>query len=55
MKRFWKWLIGDWWVVRRCTWPYQEGYATFNKYKNTVLDTGITKQEAEEICKELNA
>lgn len=54
MKRFIKWLIRDWWVVRRCYFPYPEGYATYNTFRKTVLDTGLSKIEAEKTCNELN-
>lgn len=55
MARFLKWLIGDWWVVRPCGWPYPPGYATYNKWRNTVLDTGLPDREtAQAICDELN-
>jgi hypothetical protein len=42
------------WVVRKCNFPFPEGYATFNKKTKTILDTGLTKKHAKEICKELN-
>ena len=47
-------IIGDVWEVRRCLFPYPEGYATYNPYKRTILDTGLTKEEAQRICDELN-
>lgn len=55
MKRFWKWLTRNWWVVRRGRWPYRTGYCTYNLRKRMVLDTGLTKTEARQICRELNA
>jgi len=54
MKNFFKRLIGNWWVVRKCGFPYKKGYATYNKFKNTILDTGLTKEQANQICDELN-
>jgi len=54
LKKLGKRIIGDHWVVRRCIWPYPEGYATYNPFRRTILDTGLTKEQAEELCKELN-
>lgn len=48
----WKRLTGNWWVVRRCAFPYPEGYATYLPAKKTVLDTGLTKEHAQKICDE---
>jgi hypothetical protein len=42
------------WTVVKCGWPYPDGYATINKSKNMILDTGLTKEHAEQICEELN-
>ena len=47
-------IIGNWWTIKRCGFPYNSGYATFNSYKNMILDTGLTKRQAIETCKELN-
>ena len=47
--------FGTWWEPIRCIWPYPEGYAVHCKRKNTVLDTGLTRARAQEICDELNA
>lgn len=55
MSRLWRWFIGDWWVPRRSTWPYEDGYATFNPYRRTILDTGLTLEHARRNCDELNA
>ena len=52
--KIFKWIIGDWWVVRKCQFPYPCGYATYNSFRRTVLDTGLSKNQAEEICKQLN-
>ena len=49
-----KWMMDDFWVVRRCEFPYPKGYATYLPSKKMVLDTGLTKEDAEEICRELN-
>lgn len=42
------------WEVRRCIWPYPEGYATYNAKKNTILDTGLDKELAQELCDMMN-
>lgn len=44
------------WKVGKAGWPYPEGYCTYKKSwgRITVLDTGLTKEEAKKICKELN-
>ena len=52
--RIWRWCIGDWWVVRRGAWPYH-GWCTYNRYRNTILDTGITEKRAKEIRREMNS
>jgi len=42
------------WIVKKCGYPYDEGYATYNWKTHTVLDTGLSKEEAKIICRELN-
>jgi hypothetical protein len=54
VKKLFNKLIGNVWVVKQCCFPYPEGYTTYNHYKRTVLDTGLTKEEAKKICDELN-
>jgi hypothetical protein len=43
-----------WWEVRKCGFPYPSGYATYNKTKNMILDTGLTKDVAQSICDIMN-
>lgn len=43
------------WEIRKCLFTYPEGYAVFNYHTNTILDTGLTKQKAQNICDELNS
>jgi hypothetical protein len=42
------------WKVIRTTWPYPEGYGVYRSHRfsgrMTVLDTGLTKQQAKEVC-----
>lgn len=47
-------LVGNKWIVVETKFPYDEGYGTYNKFLNTLLDSGLTKLDAEELCKELN-
>lgn len=42
------------WVIRRTIWPYPEGWGTFNPQKNMVLDTGLSEEEAQKRCDQLN-
>jgi hypothetical protein len=42
------------WVVKKCGFPYSQGYATYNWKKKMFLDTGLSKEEAKAICRELN-
>jgi len=51
LKKIWKWIIKDLWTVRKCRFL---GYATYNKRKNTVLDTRLTKDCARQTCNKLN-
>ena len=48
-----KMLLGDVWEVRRCLFPYPEGYGTYNPYRGMILDTGLSKEEAQRRCDEL--
>lgn len=42
------------WKVIKTIWPYKDGYGTYNKITNTLLDSGLTKEDAETRCLELN-
>lgn len=42
------------WVVRRTIWPYKPGWGTFNRRTNTLLDSGLTQKQAQDICDQLN-
>lgn len=50
----WRKITGDWWEVRICYFPYTTGYATYNPRKRTVLDTGLSKAEAQIRCDGMN-
>jgi hypothetical protein len=44
------------WKVMRCCWPYPEGYATvfYLRGQRTIVDTGLTREEAYRIVREEN-
>ena len=44
----------DRWEVRRTIWPYKDGWGTYNPARGMVLDTGLTKEQAQAACDELN-
>lgn len=54
IKEILKRIINDRWIVIPCRFPYPEGYATYNPSINTILDTGLTKEQAKQICEEMN-
>lgn len=54
IKEILKRIIGDRWIVRPCCFPYPEGYATYNPFKHMTLDTGLTKEQAKQICEKMN-
>lgn len=54
MKKLLKRLTGDWWLVRKCCFPYPEGYATYLPSTKTIMDTGLTKEAAELECLKMN-
>jgi hypothetical protein len=53
--KIWKWERGDKWIVKRSCWPYPKGYMTYNRKRRTILDTGLSRERAIALCKELNA
>jgi len=42
------------WIVRKVIWPYLGGYGVYNKRHKTILDVGLSREQAEYICKQLN-
>ena len=54
IKKILKWLMYDKWIAIPCRFPYPEGYATYNPSIRTILDTGLTKEQAEQICEKMN-
>lgn len=40
-------ITGGPWVVRRTIWPFPDGWGTYNPSTKTILDTGLSKAEAE--------
>ena len=47
-------LLGDKWEVRRTIWPYLDGWGVYNSYTRTIANTGLTKEQAQAECDELN-
>jgi hypothetical protein len=56
--KWFKNLFWSRWMLIRTIWPYKEGYGTYRKNRLTgermVLDTGLTKEEAQYSADELN-
>lgn len=46
--------FGKLWEVRRTIWPYKDGWGTYNPSTKTIADTGLSKEEAQERCDNLN-
>lgn len=44
----------DRWEVLPTIWPYKPGYGLYNPARNMVLDTGLTRDEADRRCIEEN-
>jgi hypothetical protein len=42
------------WRSIRTIWPYPDGYGTYCRGCRTVVDTGLSKPEAEARAKEMN-
>lgn len=42
------------WEARRSGWPYPPGYAVYHPGRRTVLDTGLTRDDAQAIADDLN-
>lgn len=46
------------WKITRTIWPYPEGYGVIRHHlltgERVLLDTGLSHEEAEKSCKELN-
>lgn len=43
------------WETRRTIWPYPNGYGTYNAKARILLDVGLSPEEAQARCRELNA
>lgn len=66
MKRFFEKLVNriktmnePKWVVAKCGWPFTPGWATYRPqgafHQPTILDTGLSREEAEVRRDQLNA
>lgn len=53
-EQFKKFLGAGPWEVRKTIWPYKEGYGTYNPITRTIADTGLSREEAQLRCDELN-
>ena len=53
-KKLKRWLTGDHWEVRRTIWPFKDGYGTYHPASKTILDTGLTREQAQAACDQLN-
>ena len=42
------------WEVRRTIWPYPDGWGVYNPTTHTILETGISQTQAQQICDRLN-
>lgn len=54
IRRAWRKLTGNWWIVKRTTWPYRPYYAAYNPAKRTVFDGYRTREDSQEECDLLN-
>lgn len=54
LKILWYCITGNWWVIKRCGFPFERGWAVWNTKTNTIIYTGLTKEHAKHICKKLN-
>lgn len=48
-------MLGDKWAPIRTIWPYKDGWGVYNKYKSTLIEDGLSKEEAQKICDEMNS
>lgn len=42
------------WDIIRTIWPHADGWGTYCTKCKMVVDTGLTKKQAEESCRELS-
>jgi hypothetical protein len=48
-------IMGRDWVVARTIWPFPDGWGTYNPKTHTIMDTGLSKEEAQARCDALNS
>lgn len=48
------WLFRGRWKAVPCGWPYRPGWATYCPRRSLILDTGLTREQAEAEAKALN-
>lgn len=54
MKSLKQLLTRDRWEVWRTIWPYPEGWGVYNPKTRTLLDSGLSKEDAQAICDDMN-
>lgn len=54
LKMLWHWITKGRWSVVRTGWPYEPGYGTYCKRRSMLLDTGLSREEARRLARELN-
>lgn len=43
------------WEVRRTIWPYKDGYGVYDAGRQILLESGLSKEDAQRICDEENS
>ena len=54
LRALWHWVVKGRWSVVRCGWPYGSGYGTYCRRRRILLDTGLSREEARRLARELN-
>jgi len=42
------------WKVVRTIWPYEDGYGVVSADRLIIVDTGLSKEQAQSICDQMN-
>jgi len=48
-------IAGRQWIIARTIWPYPDGWGTYHPSTETIMDTGLSKEEAQKRCDALNS
>lgn len=54
VKRVGRWIIGDWYEVRKVRFPHSKRYEVYNAYRKIILETRRLRIDAQEHCDDLN-